>query len=105
MIGTDLKKRRNFGAALLHRERAARVKAAPFGKRRRIGHESLDGAEALLLEVQPGDRAEQPDRVGMLRLREEPLGSANMLGTDPGSASRRPSLSSSVLIARRSAAV
>src|SRR5574339_102365 len=49
MVFRNFDQRRDFGPALLDRERTARVKAAAARKRRGIGHDALDRAQALLL--------------------------------------------------------
>src|SRR5712664_1555223 len=64
--------RRYLLKALLYGKRTSRMEAAARGHCRGIGHEALDRAEPLLVEVQPGDRAEQPHRIRVLRLGEEP---------------------------------
>src|SRR5512136_2947751 len=55
-------------------EGAARVEAAAGDGRQRIGYLAFDRREALLLQIETRDRAQQPDGVRMLRLGEQRRG-------------------------------
>src|SRR5205823_12560020 len=76
MVLRDLHQRWHLLPAFRNREWAARMEAAARRRRRGVGHEAFDGAQALLLEMQARDRAEQSDGIWVLRLREYALDGA-----------------------------
>ena len=71
MLGAERAQRRRLGVAAPVGERAARREAAALGLMVGAGHRALDGRQPLALAVEPRDRAQQAERVGLLRLGEQ----------------------------------
>ena len=71
MLGAERTQRRRLGVAAPVGERAARREAAALGLTVGAGHRALDGRQPLALDVEARDRAQQADRVGMLRIGEQ----------------------------------
>ena len=69
MAGRELRERRRRPGAGVHDKRTARGEAAAGRRVRHVRHHALDGGEMVGSAVEPRDRAEQADRVGMLRAR------------------------------------
>ena len=66
-----LRERRRLLAALPVGEGAARREAAALGLVVGAGHRALDGRQPLAIDVEPRDRAQKADRVGVLRIGEQ----------------------------------
>ena len=71
MARPDVAQRRRLGGAAPVGERAARREAAALGLAVGAGHRALDGREPLAVDVEARDRAQQADRVGVLRIGEQ----------------------------------
>ena len=69
--GAELAQRRRLVVAAPVGERAARREAAALGLVVGAGHRALDGGQPLAIDVEPRDRAQKADRVGMLRIGEQ----------------------------------
>src|ERR1700681_4215839 len=71
MAVAEVEKRRVLLPAALDHEWAARMETAASHGSEGIWHLALDRGEPILFDVEPGYRAQQPDRVRMLRLCEK----------------------------------
>ena len=72
MAGRDLAQVRLLGLAVRVGQRAARAEAAARRQGVGIGHHALDGDQPLVaVAAQPRDRAQEAQRIGMLRVGEQ----------------------------------
>ena len=71
MAGRDVAQRRRLLPAAPVGERAARREAAALGLVVGARHRALDGGEPRAVDVEPRDRAQQADGVGVLRVGEQ----------------------------------
>src|SRR5436190_20769260 len=71
VAGRDLPELRHLAAAEIHGVRAARMEFAAGRRLHHVAHRALDGREVLGLRVEPRDRVQQADRIGMLRIGED----------------------------------
>src|SRR5215203_391251 len=68
VAGCDFPELRNLAAADIHRLRAARMEFAAGRRLHHVAYRTLDRRQVLGLRVEPRDRVQKADRVGMLRV-------------------------------------